>query len=113
MIVAHGNGTPLSDASEAVALRRVFGASLPPVTAFKWALGHPMAASGILDVTLGLEAARQRMVPGIATFATPDPACEGVSVSAQARTTRSDVVIVVCRGFGGTNAAVVLRALPG
>ena len=113
MIVAHGNGTPLSDRSEAAALRRVFGASMPPVTAFKWATGHPLAASGILDVTLGLEAARRRMVPGIATFATPDPACEGVSVSAQPRAPRSDVVLVVCRGFGGTNAAVVLRALPG
>ena len=36
----------LSDASEAAALTRVFGASMPPVTAFKWATGHPLAASG-------------------------------------------------------------------
>ena len=33
MIVAHGNGTPQSDASEAAALRRVFGGAMPPVTA--------------------------------------------------------------------------------
>jgi len=33
-------------------------------------------------------------------------------VSAQSRAPRSDVVLVVCRGFGGTNAAVLLRALP-
>ena len=32
MIVAHGNGTPQSDASEAAAIRRVFGAAMPPVT---------------------------------------------------------------------------------
>jgi 3-oxoacyl-[acyl-carrier-protein] synthase I len=30
MIVAHGNGTRASDASEAIALRRVFGDDLPP-----------------------------------------------------------------------------------
>jgi 3-oxoacyl-[acyl-carrier-protein] synthase-1 len=112
MVVAHGNGTPLSDRSEAAALSRVFGASMPPVTAFKWATGHPLAASGILDVTLGLEAARRRVVPGVATLQSPDPACAGLAMSAQARPPRSDVVLVVCRGFGGTNAAIVLRALP-
>jgi len=90
----------------------VFGAAMPPVTAFKWSTGHPLAASGILDVTLGLEAARRRVVPGIATLGTLDPACAGVSVSATARATTSDVVLVVCRGFGGTNAVVVLRAFP-
>lgn len=111
MVVAHGNGTPLSDRSEAAALRRVFGTAMPPVTAFKWATGHPLAASGILDLTLGLEAARRGTVPGIATLATPDPACAGVAVSRETRAARGDVVLVVCRGFGGTNAAVLLRAL--
>ena len=112
VIVAHANGTPLSDRSEAAALRRVFGAAMPPVTGFKWATGHPLAASGILDAALGIEAARRRVAPGIATLATLDPACTGVAVSRDARATRGDVVLVVCRGFGGTNAAVVLRARP-
>ena len=113
MIVAHGNGTPLSDRSEAAALSRVFGAAMPPVTAFKWATGHPLAASGILDVTLGIEAARRRVVPGIAALQELDPACAGIAVSADRRVPTSDVVLVVCRGFGGTNAAILLRALSG
>ena len=112
MVVAHGNGTPLSDRSEAAALRRVFGPAMPPVTGFKWATGHPLAASGILDVTLGLEAARRRIVPGVATFATADPACEDVAVAATPRAPASALVLVICRGFGGTNAAVVLCAYP-
>ena len=53
MIVAHGSGTRPSDASEAAAIHRVFGATAPPVTAFKWAFGHPLAASGILDSRAG------------------------------------------------------------
>jgi 3-oxoacyl-[acyl-carrier-protein] synthase-1 len=110
MIVAHGNGTPQSDASEAAALRAVFGAPTPPVTAFKWATGHPLAASGILDLTLGFEAARRGVVPGIATLESLDPACAGVSASASAQEPTSDVVLVICRGFGSTNAAVLLRA---
>jgi 3-oxoacyl-[acyl-carrier-protein] synthase-1 len=110
MIVAHANGTPQSDASEAAALRRVFGASMPPVTGFKWVTGHPLAASGMLDITLALEAARRRVVPGIGNFERADPACEGVNVARDARAIEGDVTLVVCRGFGGTNTAVLLRA---
>jgi 3-oxoacyl-(acyl-carrier-protein) synthase len=43
LIVAHGNGTPASDASEAYAFRQVFGSNMPPVTAFKWAAGAQRA----------------------------------------------------------------------
>ncbi|HVF65670.1 MAG TPA: beta-ketoacyl synthase N-terminal-like domain-containing protein [Casimicrobiaceae bacterium] len=111
MVVAHGNGTPQSDATEAAALRTVFGATTPPVTAFKWATGHPLAASGILDATLGLEAARRGVVPGIATLAELDAACAGVTASREAQTPASDIVLVICRGFGSTNAAVLMRAL--
>jgi len=110
MIVAHGNGTPQSDASEAAALRRVFGAAMPPVTAFKWSTGHLLAASGILDVAVGLEALRRRVVPAVATFAAAAAGCDGVAVSPAVQAARSDVVLVVCRGFGGTNAALLLRA---
>lgn len=111
MIVAHGNGTPLSDATEAAALRTVFGNRMPPVTAFKWATGHPLAPSGILDLTLGLEAARRGIVPGIATLDALDPACAGVSARRTAQEPAGDIVLVLCRGFGSTNAAVILRAL--
>ena len=111
MIVAHGNGTPQSDASEAAGLRAVFGAETPPVTAFKWATGHPLAASGILDLTLGLEAARRGVVPGIATLEALDAACAGVRASRSAQDPASDVVLTLCRGFGSTNAAVLLRAV--
>ena len=68
MIVAHGNGTRLSDCSEAAAFRRVFGSTVPPVTAFKWAFGHLIAAAGTLDAVLALEALRRGVVPGLATL---------------------------------------------
>ena len=110
MIVAHGNGTPQSDVSEAAAIRRVFGAASPPVTAFKWAIGHTIAAAGILEATLALAALARNTVPGIANLATLDPACAGLSVSTGARAPRSKVALILCRGFAGTNAALVVRA---
>ena len=110
MIATHGNGTPQSDASEAAAIRRVFGDAAPPATAFKWAFGHLIAAAGILDAVLALHALRGRSVPGVATYAVADSACEGVRVSAEAQAPRSDIALILCRGFAGTNAALLLRA---
>ena len=110
MIVAHGSGTRESDASEALAIRRVFGATAPPVTAFKWAFGHPLAASGILDSVLALMALRHGVVPGVATLRELDPDFENLPVSARPQAPRSDVALVLNRGFGGSNTALVLRA---
>jgi 3-oxoacyl-[acyl-carrier-protein] synthase-1 len=110
MIAAHGNGTPQSDASEAAAIRRVFGVQAPPVTAFKWAFGHLIAAAGIIESVLALASLRLRVVPGTATYSAPDPACAGVPISAAPQSPRSAVALVLCRGFAGTNAALLLRA---
>jgi len=109
MIVAHGSATRLSDASEALAIRRVFGATPPPVTAFKWAFGHPLAASGILDSVLALLALRHGVVPGVATLHEPDPDLGSLPVSKLPQAPRSDVALVLNRGFGGTNTALVFR----
>jgi len=110
LVVAHGNGTQASDASEAIAICRVFGEKSPPVTGFKWAFGHLIAASGVLDVVLTLNALRQKIVPGIATLQTIDPALAPLAVSASPQKPRSDIALVLCRGFGGMNVALVVRA---
>jgi 3-oxoacyl-[acyl-carrier-protein] synthase I len=113
MIVAHGNGTPQSDSSEAAAIRTVFGAgaAAPPVTAFKWAIGHLIAAAGIIEAVLALAALRERVVPGIATLKELDSACAGVRVSAAAQVPRGDTSLILCRGFAGTNAALIVRCV--
>jgi len=110
MIAAHGNGTPASDASEARAIKRVFGANVPPVTSFKWAYGHLIAASGVIDLVLALRALREGMVPGIATLKTPDPELLPFPVSAQPQKPRSNIALILCRGFGAMNIALLVRA---
>lgn len=111
LIVSHGNGTPGSDRSEAVALRAVFGDDMPPVTSSKWSAGHLFGAAGMLDLAVGLECARRGVVPGIGNFEQAASGCEGINVSASTRDVTSKVVLVISRGFGGTNSAVLLRAV--
>jgi len=109
MIVAHGNGTPNSDASEAAAILRVFGTDVPPVTGFKWAIGHTLAAAGTLDTVLALEALRRGVVPGIPTLTEVDPAFAALPVSIATRPPRTDIALIMCRGFGGMNVAILVR----
>jgi 3-oxoacyl-[acyl-carrier-protein] synthase I len=113
LIVAHGNGTPNSDRSEARALADVFGADLPPVTGFKWAFGHLLAAAGLIDAVLALSALRAGTVPGIAGLGEQDAGAPSLPLSADAQAPRSDVALVISRGFGSTNAACLLRAIRG
>jgi 3-oxoacyl-[acyl-carrier-protein] synthase-1 len=110
LIVAHGNGTRASDASEAVAILSVFGKRPPPVTAFKWAFGHLIAGSGILDVVMALIALRKGVAPGIPTLRSLDPELAPLPVSAAPQQLSGEIAVVLCRGFGGMNTALVLRA---
>jgi 3-oxoacyl-[acyl-carrier-protein] synthase-1 len=110
MVVAHGNGTQASDASEVAALRRVFGPAPPHVTSFKWALGHAIAASATLDLVMALRALQQGVVPGIATLDELDPALAPFPVSPNHQPLRRDLALICSRGFGGMNVALLLRA---
>lgn len=110
MICAHGNGNQASDRTEAMGIRRVFGVRIPPVTAFKWCYGHLIAASGIADIVMTLEALKQGVVPGIATLDTVDPVIGSFPISAASQAPKSNVALVICRGFGGMNVVVAVRA---
>jgi 3-oxoacyl-[acyl-carrier-protein] synthase-1 len=110
LICAHGNGTRASDLTESVGIRHVFGDAIPPVTGFKWAYGHLIAASGIADIVMTLEALLRKSAPGIPTCEKVDREIGNFPVSTTSVTPDSDVALVICRGFGGMNVVVALRA---
>ena len=73
--------------------------------------GRRVLDAGCGTGALAVEAARRGVVPGVANLEQLAPSCAGLNVAQQTRSTRSDVVLVLCRGFAGTNAAVLLRAV--
>jgi 3-oxoacyl-[acyl-carrier-protein] synthase II len=108
---AHATSTPIGDAAEANAVRRVFGAHADnvAVTAPKSMLGHTLgAAGGIESAVLALTIARGVIPPTINQEA-PDPACNVKVVRGAARQARVSVGLKNSFGFGGTNASLVLR----
>jgi 3-oxoacyl-[acyl-carrier-protein] synthase-1 len=110
MITAHANGSRPSDASEALAIGKVFGPSSVPVTGFKWSLGHTVAASGVIEGILMLLSLRERRVPGIASLENLAPDCSDLNVSAAEQSPRSSHGLLTTRGFAGLNSCVILSA---
>jgi len=111
-IVAHGNGNPKSDMSEAAAIEAVFGTNAVPVTAFKWAMGHTVCASGILDTVMAVHALQARCIPGIANLGDLATDCKGLNAKQVSRTLPEDkqCVVMINRGFGGMNACLVIKS---
>lgn len=111
LLVAHGNGNSKSDDSEALAIQRVFGDNHVPVTAFKWAMGHTLCASGILDTVLTTYALRNNCVPGIANFNQAASVCEPLNISAEHRPLQGGKnAVMLNRGFASMNACLVIKA---
>jgi len=107
---AHGTGTVANDASEAAALRSVFGrrAARLPVTSIKGALGHTLGAAGAIEAVAAVWTLRTGLVPPTAGLSDPDPAL-GLDV-ARGAPRRGDwkVVLSSSFGFGGANAVLCL-----
>jgi 3-oxoacyl-[acyl-carrier-protein] synthase II len=109
---AHGTGTPLNDAAEAAALRRVFGRRVErlPVTSTKGAVGHLLGACGALEAVvtvLCLEAGSVHPTPG---GGDADPALGlRVVLEAPLPVPGARCALSTNFAFGGANAALVLR----
>jgi 3-oxoacyl-[acyl-carrier-protein] synthase II len=94
---------------EADAIRRVFGAGPPPVSAIKSMIGHTMGAAGAHASIAAVLGMLHDFIPPTINFATPDPDCPIDCVPNVARDARLDTVVVNSLGLGGNNCAIALR----
>jgi len=110
-IQAHGTGTVHNDAMEVRAVRRVFGSEGkgPPISSVKSMIGHTLGASGLFGVLTGLVAMANQALPPTAHYETLDPNCDWDVVPNHQRPAAVKTVLVNAFGFGGSNAALVLK----
>jgi 3-oxoacyl-[acyl-carrier-protein] synthase II len=108
---AHGSSTPLNDPTETLAIKRAFGdhAYRMPVSSTKGYYGHALGASGAIEAAICALALRNRWVPPTVNLQTPDEACDLDYVPSVGRPADLDVVVSNSFGFGGINAAIVMR----
>ena len=106
---AHGTSTPLNDAAEAQALRKVFGDHTDDiaVSSTKGVTGHLLGAAGAVEAIFSVQAIREGKIPPTAGLATQDPEINLDVVTNEARSMAVDAVLSTSMGFGGQNAALV------
>ncbi|WP_428266344.1 beta-ketoacyl-ACP synthase II [Haliangium sp.] len=114
-INAHGTSTPFNDRNESLAIKSVFGdhANELAVSSTKSMTGHMLGAAGGVETAISALVIDRGVLPPTINYATPDPDCDLDYVPNQAREQRVDTVLSNSFGFGGTNAAVVLRRYAG
>jgi len=112
---AHGTSTPLGDALETIALKRVFGerAKQVPVSSTKSMTGHLLGGAGGLEAGISVLALRDQILPPTINQETPDPACDLDYVPNKARKASVEYALSNSFGFGGTNAALIFKRWSG
>jgi 3-oxoacyl-[acyl-carrier-protein] synthase II len=114
VVNAHGSGTPLNDATEAKALRAVFGGrdatEGPVVFATKGNFGHALGATGALEaIALCLSLARGQVPPIVGL---EEPAPDVAFPLAFRRVVRHHKTfgLSLTLGFGGFDTSLVMEA---
>ena len=109
VVFADAAGTPELDAAEVAALAEVFGAGRVPVTAPKTMTGRLYSGGAPLDVVAALLSIRDGVIPP--SVNTAGTAADGLDLVLDApRPAALRTALVLARGFGGFNSAVVVRA---
>jgi 3-oxoacyl-[acyl-carrier-protein] synthase II len=105
---AHGTSTPLNDATEAEAIRKVFGDAPPPVTSTKGVTGHMIAGAGAAEAVISMLSLRDGVIPPTANLEQIGDDIGLDVVSGEPRPIERKPVLSNSFGFGGHNATLIL-----
>jgi 3-oxoacyl-[acyl-carrier-protein] synthase-1 len=108
----HATSTPIGDIKEIEAIREVFGAKCPPISATKSLTGHSLGATGVQEAIYSLLMMQNGFICESANIENLDPAFADMPIVRE----RQDNVKLGCVlsnsfGFGGTNASVAFKRL--
>lgn len=108
---AHGTSTPVGDAAETQAVKRVFDSHARELVfaSTKSMIGHLLGAAGGVETAITALAIRDGVIPPTINQFTPDPECDLDCAPNEAREVSVRGAMNNSFGFGGTNASLVLR----
>jgi 3-oxoacyl-[acyl-carrier-protein] synthase II len=108
---AHGSSTPLNDKTETLAFKTAFGAHAPrlAVSGTKGYYGHPLGASGAIEAAVTALSLARSWLPPTLNLKVRDPDCDLDYVAGDGLRRSAGVAVSNSFGFGGINAALVMR----
>jgi 3-oxoacyl-(acyl-carrier-protein) synthase len=104
---AHGTATPANDRIEGAVFRKIFGSEIRFLST-KGYTGHTLGAAGGLEAAFAAAALREGWIPASAGFIRQDDEI-GLSPVAKKTVISGPCAISTSLGFGGNNAAIVIR----
>ena len=110
---AHATATLGGDSVEVAALREVLGedSARVPVSSTKSIHGHMLGATSAMEALVCLLAAKHSFIPATANLDEVDEECKGLfHVQEVIRNRPVRYAMSLSAGFGGTNAALILRS---
>lgn len=110
-INAHGTSTPLNDEGETNVIKKVFGdhAYKLAVSSTKSMTGHLLGAAGAIEAIITAKALEEGFLPPTINLENPDPQCDLDYVANKGRHADIKYALSNALGFGGHNAAIVLK----
>jgi len=110
-INAHGTSTPINDASETRAIKRVFGerAYDIPISSTKSMVGHSLGASGSLEAIVCINSINDSILHPTINQEELDPECDLDYIPNVAREAEVNITLSNSFGFGGQNACLVIK----
>ncbi|MBQ6596514.1 MAG: beta-ketoacyl-[Lentisphaeria bacterium] len=106
-VYAHGTGTMANDLVESKVLNSVFPEVR--VTAVKSMIGHALSASAALGAAAAVKTLLTGFLPPTINCTEQDPECSLNLTNQGAVRTDTGAVLVDSLGFGGHNAALILK----
>ena len=108
----HATSTPVGDAKEIEAIRTVFGANCPPISATKSLTGHSLGATGVQEAIYSLLMMKNGFICESANIQEIDPDFADMPIIRK-RIDNAQIGAVLSNsfGFGGTNATIVMKRL--
>jgi 3-oxoacyl-[acyl-carrier-protein] synthase II len=108
-INAHGTSTPYNDKFETLAIKKVFGENVPPVSSTKSMTGHALGAAGGIEAVFSVLALTENVLPPTINYENPDPDCDLDYIPNEPRNAEVEYILSNSFGFGGTNACLIFK----
>lgn len=106
----HATSTPVGDIKEIEALRKVFGADCPPISATKSLTGHSLGAAGVQEAIYSLLMMQDDFIAASAHIEELDPDFADMPIVQETRENAGlNCVLSNSFGFGGTNGSLVMK----
>ncbi|MFH2057517.1 MAG: beta-ketoacyl synthase N-terminal-like domain-containing protein [Pseudomonadota bacterium] len=104
----HGTGTVYNDSMEIHVIKSLFSKKNIIANSIKGAIGHTLGAAGGIEVALCIKMLEKRLMPGTAGFINPQKDAKNI-IRSDPQKFMGDYILTTNSGFGGINAAIVMK----